>query len=267
MKNTRMIIVLIATLLLGIGASISPAEQSAEADQVPTEINGNENSTPPTPISDVVKPDDVKAAATGKPASRRHFFDLFYGSVQTADTDATGSTQNCDFLFGCSPPKTFGQHAQFGTSSAYGVRIGRWLEDYPSIGLAMEISYLSADAPNVSVWYVPISFVVLARYALLPADAVPEGRLQLYGGLMLSFVTGNVQVNGVGGSSDGSIGNGALLGIAWHFPSFAVFGEYRMTQASLSYDNSGDITGFGGTQTASVDLNSRQAVFGMSFKY
>jgi hypothetical protein len=92
-----------------------------------------------------VKPDDVKSAATGKPTSRRNFFGLFCGSVKIVDTDATGSTQNCDFLFGCSPPKTFNQHAQFDTSSAYGVRIGKWLEDYPSIGLAMDISYLSAD--------------------------------------------------------------------------------------------------------------------------
>jgi hypothetical protein len=109
MENTLMITALLATLLFRTNASVSHAEQSVEADQVLLDSKGNENPTLPASISDVVKPDDVKSAATGKPTSRRYFFDLFYGSVKIVDTDATGSTQNCDFLFGCSPPETVNQ--------------------------------------------------------------------------------------------------------------------------------------------------------------
>jgi hypothetical protein len=73
MKNVRLIISMLATLLLGNGASVSVANQFAEADQVQTESKGNEKSTPPASILDVVKPNDVKSAAADKPASPRHF--------------------------------------------------------------------------------------------------------------------------------------------------------------------------------------------------
>jgi hypothetical protein len=63
------------------------------------------------------------------------------------------------------------------------------------------------------------------------------------------------------------VGIGALAGAAWHFPFFAVFGEYRMFDTRLSYDSKNDAISFGGPQTASAQLSTRQAVFGVSFKY
>jgi hypothetical protein len=235
------------SILLGIG-SLSGAEEGKASGNITTDVSNAQ---------------DNNSSTTSTIKSPKRFFDVFYGTVKATDANVSGSFQPDCFLF-CPPPTYFSQQEHFGTSSVYGVRIGKWFETYPFLGLAADISYLSADATNASVWYVPISFEFLARYSLFRAESLPDGRLQLYGGFMLSLVVGDVRVNGMEGSLTTNFGYGALLGIAWHFPSFAIFSEYRVMQVSLSYDYQGL---FGGTQSASVDLNPEQMVFGFSYKY
>ncbi len=290
MKDTCKIIAL-AMLLLGVSASASLAEQSADPDQAQTE--SNDRPAPPAYV-DVMNPDvnksatdtdqsraeskGIKVPADVKPVSPRGFVDVFYGSVTTADDYVTATSQGDCFLF-CSPPTDYGQQAHFRKSSVFGVRVGGWLKDYPAIGLAADFSFLNAKAPGVadpsspwtttsgvSIRYMPISFVFLARYSLLRTDPIPDGRIQLYGGLMLSAVIGEIDVNGVEGSST-DFGFGTLLGLAWHFPSFAVFGEYRMMQVSLDYDSSEDDWISFGTTAISADLDTKQLVYGVSFKF
>ncbi len=102
---------------------------------------------------------------------------------------------------------------------------------------------------------------------------MPDGRLQLYGGLMMSEVIGEIEVDftpqmprKVGGFSDGfNAGGGVLIGIAWHFPSYAFFSEFRMMKANLDYDSESGL--FGGSESAGSDLESRQMVFGVSHKF
>lgn len=304
MKETCMAMVIVM-LLPGVNVSASPAEQSAGADlaqaespspgyvfdvmkpekdksapeteRAPAESQDNE-SQPPAYVFDAMKPGSDKIGKDGKPLPPRHFFDVFYGSVTTSDDTVSAYSQDFCLIF-CGPPSYYSQHADFGSSSAFGVRFGAWLKDYPAVGLAGDFSYLRAEAPGtpdisvpgayttgVSIWYTPISFVFLVRSSFLRSDPVPDGRVQLYGGLMLAWVIGDIDVNGVGGFSDANFGVGALAGIAWHFPSFALFGEYRMMNASLSYDSSDSDFSLDNT-TASADLDTKQAVFGVSFKY
>lgn len=295
----------IVMLLPGVNAFASPAEQhsdadlaqaespspgyvfdvmksdnnksAADADRPPAESQGNESPSPAY-VFDAMKPGNDKPVKDGKPAAPRRFLDVFYGSVTTSDDTVSAYSKDFCLIF-CGPPSYYSQQADFRSSSVFGVRIGGWLKDYPAIGLAADFSYLRADAPGVpdpsfpgayttgvSIWYMPISFVLLARSSFLRSESTPEGRMQLYGGLMLAWVIGDIKVNGVGGTTDSNFGLGALLGAAWHFPSFALFGEYRMMNASLSYDSSDSDFSFDNT-TASADLDSKQAVFGVSFKY
>ncbi len=90
---------------------------------------------------------------------------------------------------------------------------------------------------------------------------------------MASEIIGDIEVDftpqmpqKVGGFSDGfNAGGGVLLGIAWHFSSYAFFGEFRAMKAKLDYDSESGF--FGGSESASTELESRQMVFGVSRKF
>lgn len=263
---TRRIFLWAAPLLLCLAATAA-ADQPAGAGD-----GANPSSPPPNAVVETPA-GNAQAATVGKPYHPRHFVDVYYGSAATADADVAASSRyaqsNC-FLF-CGPVSYsfYGGKTHFQTSPVYGVRTGKWLESRPAVGLAADFSRLTAKAPDVDIWYMPISFVVLARSSFLENDDVPEGRFQLYGGLMLSWVSGSIKVNGVGGDSH-EVGYGALAGVALHLRSFAVFGEYRIMSARLKHDTTTSEFGntLGGTTTsANVDLDTNQALFGVSHTY
>ncbi len=251
--------------------SAEQASDAAAAAEAPkaggdstTETGGPDNSKPPGDNADQQKIGPDEQAATKRTNALRNFIDLYYGYVTTENSTISASTQGDCFLF-CGPVQYFSGQAHYEPSSAFGVRYGTWFDKYPALGLALDIAYLSAEAQNVRTWYVPIAVEPLARYSMLSTDVVPDGRLQVYGGLTLALVIGNIRVNGTGGSS-AEFGFGGLLGAAWHFPSFAVFGEYRIFDTKLSYDSSDDWISFGQSK-ASASLDTKQMVFGVSFKH
>ncbi len=264
--------VMLALTLSAPAIHAEQASDAAAAAEAPkaggdstTGTGGPEDSRPPADNADQQKktgPDEQ--AATKRASAPRNFIDLYYGYVTTENSSISSSTQGDCFLF-CGPVQYFSGQAHYEPSSAFGVRYGAWFDKYPALGLALDIAYLSAESSNVRIWYVPIAVEPLVRYSMLATDAVPDGRLQLYGGVTLALVIGNVRVNGTGGSS-AEFGFGGLLGAAWHFPSVAVFGEYRIFDTKLSFDSSNDWISFGQSK-ASASLNTRQLVFGVSFKH
>ena len=220
-----------------------------------------------------VKPQDGSSAASLFSASPRRFIDVFYGTVETLDgTVSTSSDSGVVCLFSCiSTAHSASRVVHFRPSALYGIRVGTWLENYPYVGFAGDVSYLQANAPGVRIWYVPLSLVMMGRYPFLKTDTAPDGHLQLYGGVMISRVTGDIEVQfspemsgRIGGSADG-FGTGVLLGIAWRLPPYAVFGEYRLMNASLDFDSESKF--FGGSTSASADLKSRQMAFGVSYTF
>jgi hypothetical protein len=285
-------------LCLLVCVSVASAEQASERDQgaaktgstedsaapgyvfdvlnpqqdKPTAAPEGEAAVPPQYYVDVLRAQEAKDAAAELSSSPRHFFDIFYGPVTTVDTAVSAFSQDSCFIFCSNTTHSVSRTVHFERSAVFGLRIGGWLRSYPRIGLAADFSYLQANAPGVSIWYVPISFVVLGRYPFLSSDSMPDGRLQLYGGLMMSEVIGDIEVDftpemprKVGGSSDRfNIGGGVLLGIAWRFSSFAFFSEFRMMKASLDSEESGL---FGGSSSASADLETKQTVFGLSHRF
>jgi hypothetical protein len=225
---------------------------------------GQGEPVPPAYFTEAVKGLEASAEKERVSLPLRNFFDLYYGYVTTKNGSVSASSQGSCFLF-CGPAQYFSQQAGYEPSSAFGIRFGTWFDKYPAFGIALDIAYLTAESPRVRAWYMPIAFEPLVRYSLLASDAVPDGRLQLYGGLTLALVIGDIKVNGTGGAAR-DFGYGGLLGVAWHFPSFAVFGEYRIFDTKLTYDSSNDWFSFG-QSNASADLKTRQLVCGVSFKY
>jgi hypothetical protein len=249
------------------------ATEATSEDKGTAETHERDVAAPPEYYVDVLKAQDPKRAAEDVSVSPRHFLDIFYGLVTTADDSVSAFSQDDCFFFCSNTTHAASRNIHFGPSSAFGFRIGGWLKSYPRVGLAADFSYLQANAPGVNIWYLPISFVVLGRYPFLRTDSMPDGRLQLYGGLMMSEVIGDIEADftpqmprKVGGFSDGfNAGGGILLGIAWHFPSYAIFSEFRMIKAHLDYDSGSGL--FGGSESASAELESRQMVFGVSHKF
>jgi hypothetical protein len=260
MKRTLLVT---ATLLFVLGLRGTPIRAQEAAEAAAGAVRTETSASPPY-YSDAATEQMTAAEAEKRSRPPRKFFDVYYGSVSTDSGNVSTSTQNECFIF-CGPVYYGSRQVDYEPSSAFGFRFGTWFDKYPALGVAGDFSYLTADAPGVRVWYLPMTFEFLVRYRMLATDAVPDGRLQLYGGPMLSLVVGDVEVNGVGGSAS-DLGLGALFGVAWHFPSFALFGEYRFFETSLAYDSSDDWISFG-QSTASADLNTNQLLLGVSFKY
>lgn len=280
-----------ATAVLLISFAAAPAARAEEApapEQAQTEHPAVETEQPAY-IMDIMTTEggssaagqppgkNGAAAAPAKAGPKRHFVDLFLGSVSTDGDNVSATSSGSCFIF-CGPAGDYGQYADYEDSTIVGMRIGAWLEDHPAIGIAGDFSYLNADAPGipsavipgavsegVSAWYMPISLAFLVRVPLLRSEPVPEGRVQFYGGLMLSLVLGDIKVNGVGGTTT-SLGTGMLAGIALHFPSIALFGEYRILNTDLDYDSADDDWSFDTTKI-SANMNTDQVIFGMSIKY
>ena len=255
------------------GIPAATSEQTTSADKGAAKTHERDVSVSPEYYVDVLNAQDVKAAAADVSVSPRHFFDIFYGSVTTADSNVSSFSQDECIIFCYNTTHSASRDVHFGQSAAFGVRIGGWLKSYPHIGLAADFSYLQTNAPGVDIWYLPISFVVMGRYPFFRTDSVPDGRLQFYGGLMFSEVIGDIEVDftpQMPRKTGGLIfrfnpGGGVLLGIAWHFSSYAFFSEFRMMKANLDYDSDSGL--FGGSESASAELESRQMVFGVSSKF
>lgn len=299
-------------LCLIVSVSVACADQGTDPDKGAAKSPGLDNSAAPGYIFDIInprnsKPTDVEQAQgadtgivkpgefdipvspgysvdaldgqaaqqkkAGVTSSPIHFLDFFYGSATTADADVYAFSRDSFFLLATYNTRSAHRNVHFSPSNVFGIRTGGWLKNYPSIGIAADFSLLQANAPGVSIQLVPISFVMMGRYPFLSNETQPDGQLQLYGGLMMSLVIGDIKVDfrpqmtrEVGGSSsDFNTGGGVLFGIAWHFSSYAVFGEFRMIKASVDYDNEGGF--LSAPESASADLETRQIVFGVSYKY
>jgi hypothetical protein len=219
-----------------------------------------------------VKPRDGNSVESLIPSAPRSFIDVFYGTVTTLDNNVSASSNGIVCVSPCTgPASSVSRTVQFHPSALYGIRVGNWFENYPYFGIAGDVSYLQGSAPGVRIQYVPISFVMMGRYPFFRTDKVPDGRLQFYGGAMVSLGVGILEVEftpdmrtSVGGYSDGH-GVGALGGIAWHLPSYALFFEFRITRDWLHFKQN-SIWG-PGPDSANVELASRQMVFGVSYKY
>jgi opacity protein-like surface antigen len=187
-------------------------------------------------------------------ASAEWFADGYVGASLTSEDEITF--------------RTFGvrreQDALYQSSAIFGVRLGKWFEELPWLGLAADASYFRASA-DVQVF--PISALVMFRYGFLRDDEFKAGRLQPYagigGGLFVSNLDGSIGfVEGSDTTAD--IGFDARLGVAYHVESnWAAFFEYRFTHVSPTYT----IEPFGGSTPADTTLNTNHFVLGLSYRF
>lgn len=154
--------------------------------------------------------------------------------------------------------------AEYKSSAVFGVRVGRWLEALPWLGVAGELSYFR---PSADILVFPITALVLARYGFLPDDEFKEGRLHVYGGLGGGlFIT---HLDGFLGRFEGSdtsadFGLDTRLGVSYRVESsWAIFAEYRFTHVSPSLR----IDAFDTRSTADTTFNTSHFLLGVSYRF
>ena len=188
------------------------------------------------------------------PASAEWFADAYIGAALTSSDDITFTTFNVERK----------QDAGYRSSAAHGLRFGRWFDDLPWLGVAVDGSYFKA-ARDVHV--IPLTALVMARYGFLRDDEFREGRLQPYaalgGGLFFSNLDGSIGfLEGSDASAD--IGLDTRLGVAYKVDAnWAPFFEYRFTHVSPTYD----VKVFGGRTPADTTLNTHHLVIGLSYRF
>jgi hypothetical protein len=266
MKEITLLLIIVCSIVSGCSSTkgkilkpdVASIPETTHVDDPPTvKLKSNE--------FEEVKPREGVSAASLLSAAPRHFIDLFFGTATTLDGDVSAPSHIAN-------TQSVSRNVQFRSSALFGIRVGTWLENYPYFGLAGEVSYFQANASTVSIWYVPISFLVMGRYPFLRTDTVPDGRLQLYGGALVSLIgPGDIEVdftpetaNKAGNIAVGT-GVGVLLGIKWCLPSYALFSEFRLKQDNMEFRQIG-LYGEA-PESVSADLESRQLLFGVSFRY
>ncbi len=113
------------------GKPAAAAEEATGADKGAAKTQEVDVSVPPEYYVDVLKAQDPKRAADDVSVSPRHFFDIFYGSVTTADTTVSAFSQE-DCLFSAAIPRIqpagmsiLGLLPHLGSASAGGSRVTR----------------------------------------------------------------------------------------------------------------------------------------------
>ena len=187
-------------------------------------------------------------------ASAEWFADAYLGPAVTSSGTLTFTT------FGEERKEKLG-----GRSSAlFGLRFGRWLDDVPWFGLAVDGSYFR---PATDVQTVPLSLLVMARYGFLKDDEFKAGRLQPYvglgGALFFSNLSGTL---GFQEASDTStdVGLDTRVGVAFMIDAnWAAFTEYRFTHVTPSWN----VKVFDGTTSASTTFNTHHIILGLSYRF
>ena len=189
-------------------------------------------------------------------ASAEWFADAYLGPAVTSSSTLTFTT------FGQEQKQSLNGRS----SPLFGLRFGRWLEDFnlPWLGVAADVSYFR---PATDVQTVPLSLLVMARYGFLKDDEFKAGRLQPYlglgGALFFSNLSGSI---GFQEASDTSadIGLDTRVGVAFMIDSsWAAFTEYRFTHVTPSWD----IKVLGGTTSASTTFNTHHIILGLSYRF
>ena len=152
------------------------------------------------------------------------------------------------------------------SSPVFGLRFGRWLEDFklPWLGLAADVSYFR---PATDVQTVPVSLLVMARYGFLKDQEFPNGRLQPYVGigpaLFFNIANGTIGPGDVNETST-DIGLDFRAGLAFHFEqNWAAFTEYRFTHVEPSWR----VNVSGVDTSASTTFSTHHLLLGVSYRF
>jgi opacity protein-like surface antigen len=192
--------------------------------------------------------------ALASPASAEWFADGYVGASLTHKGEITFNAFDAELT----------RDAELKSSAVFGVRVGKWLDGLPWLGVALDVSYFR---PSADIQVFPLTALVMARYGFLPDEEFKDGRMHVYaglgGGIFISNVDGFI---GRLESSDTSVDFGldTRLGVSYRVESnWAIFAEYRFTHVSPSFD----VNAFDTKTSADTTFNTSQFLLGLSYRF
>ena len=200
----------------------------------------------------------IAAVLFPTPASAEWFADLYLGGAFTQRHEVTLEGPAGD---------THVSDVGFNRSAIFGGRAGYWF-DYFGVGL--DVSHFRPDTVPSSLkrfdFYVtPLTGALVVRWPLMADADNPHGRLQPYMalGLSVAYIEGKDTTNFFPNNQYAAgffVGGQGGAGVAWQLQrNVALFGEYRFTHFSPDLRFRSD--------TLRTDLNTHNAVFGISLRY
>ncbi len=216
------------------------------------------------------------AMASSPSWMKDQYIDIYSGNAGYKARNVTGIITYYSLLRRLE--QTVSRKVDFTSSDVFGARWGFWLEKNPLYGFAVDVSTQAIQGEDVKINLLPISCMLFFRYPWHVTEKYPHGRIQPYGGIGLSFMTGRVSVDFRPDLSTvvegGASGNGVDMraGLKWLFnKKTGLFAELRYLQGSIS--KSDEDPGFfppfsftGHTEEASTTINSQQLLVGFSVK-
>lgn len=162
----------------------------------------------------------------------------------------------------------------FGSSLIVGLRIGKWLENTPWLGFAMDYSIFDANIGHRDIFISPISLLAMIRFQWVKSSKFPRGRLQPYFGAGPAFFYSEINsfsafpwgpINNVD-DFDTSIDLGLDLraGLAWGITNnLALFGEYRLSTFESEFEENIYLTG----ENMEAKLTTHHGLVGISYHF
>lgn len=198
-------------------------------------------------------------------AQSEFFIDAYGGWSWTNDDDVTLTAPSAGFRGN--------KKVNFDDSLLIGGRVGYWIDPFPFVGIAIDISHFQPDPGATDISVVPFSGLVMLRLPLLKDATYEHGRLQPYigAGPSLFYTDFNFDISQITNEpspqfSDKSTdwGFDGRAGVAFMVhPNIAIFSEYRLTSFNSSYDDT--IEGVNGNMEA--DYVTHHVAGGISFRF
>ena len=181
--------------------------------------------------------------------------DLYGGLSNTEDT-------NVDIaLYDYAPAKT-GSEPINGSSNIYGIRVVKWLDHYPWIGIGADLYTFQANSATAKISPLAVSGTIMFRY--------PDDTWKPYMGLGLSSSVCDIDISResnlgieISETSENSYGWDFSTGLVWSINShILLFTEYRYTHINVDF---GDEKFNESNTKIDVTLNSNHYLIGVSF--
>lgn len=184
-------------------------------------------------------PSESPPTAEAAPAAE-WFVDLFYGEARAGDA-RTGATHAPGCLLCTPPPPVTAEEAVDLRGTLGGLRCGA-VDD--RFGVALELGWRSLRSDRVEASYALVALEPMARARFLRSAGVPNGRLQVHGGILLAWVPlGRMEADLFGlpatvtaeKARGGAIG--AFAGGSVNWRSAGIFVELRGTHTSITFES------------------------------
>jgi hypothetical protein len=162
----------------------------------------------------------------------------------------------------------------FGSSLIIGLRIGKWLENTPWLGFAMDYSIFNANISHRDIFISPISFLAMVRMQWLKSTEFPRGRLQPYFGAGPALFYSEINsfspfpwgpINKVDDPYTSiDLGLDLRVGLAWSITNnLTLFGEYRLSTFESEFEENIYLTG----ENMEAKLTTHHGLAGISYRF